>query len=93
MIIGGSVHEAMKVFECTHDENYKPDESEIQPEVKFTIDEFIMYCEKGCYNDYDGVGEFATETMNSGIMVCPSEMVKKGFVIPEGATHVIWYNK
>ena len=99
MIIGGTVHEAMKHFNykeakpSTFDENYKPDESEIPPDVIFTINDFIMYCEKGCYNDYDGIGEFATETTKSGIMVSPSEIVIKEFSIPKSATHVIWYNK
>lgn len=75
------------------DENYKPDESEIMPEQKMEIDEFLFCCKENCYSDDDGIGEFATETMNSGIMVSPSQIIKKGYVIPESATHVIWHNK
>lgn len=53
-----------------------------------TMAEFIDCCKSGGLIDYDGFGEYATETMVSNIRVRPSDY-SKGKLI----THVLWYNR
>jgi len=57
--------------------------------------EFIECVECGGFIDYDGMGNFATETMveDSGDWLKPSHLSRPDFVWPEWATHVCWYNK
>jgi hypothetical protein len=56
-----------------------------------TREEFMNDVETNSLIDYDGFGEFATETEVSDIPVSPSEV--KNIKWPDWATHVCWYNK
>jgi hypothetical protein len=71
-----------------------------------TIEEFSRHVESGMFVDYDGHGNWATSThIISDEYVKPSmftresepRLKKAGLKVavrpPEGATHVVWYNK
>jgi hypothetical protein len=58
------------------------------------INEFFDAVKHDFFIDYDGVGHWATEKeMDKDEEVYPSKVVKDGYVKPEWATHVIWYNQ
>lgn len=56
-----------------------------------TLEEFVSYCKSGMFIDYDGSGNYATESQESNIDIHPSDValgkIRKDF------THVVWYNK
>ena len=55
----------------------------------FTITDFKEACESGCIINGDGNGYWVKdEFMNDDIEVTPEYLL-----IPEDATHVIWFNK
>ncbi len=53
----------------------------------FTLEEFDTAVKDGYFNEYDGVGHYATETMQS------AKVYKWIFTHPIWATHVKWYNQ
>ena len=62
-----------------------------------TVAEFNAACEAGAFIDYDGMGdlvkdgEIVTPRAASG---CPEWVVPSiRHTIPEGITHVLWYNR
>jgi hypothetical protein len=55
------------------------------------LEDFIAYCESGCFIDYDGFGNYATETEESNLTISPSAVRKGQF--RKDFTHVMWYNK
>lgn len=57
------------------------------------IEEFDQHVKHNFFIDYDGYGEFATETEVSNVTVCPSEWANGTIKKPEWATHVLWYNR
>jgi hypothetical protein len=56
-----------------------------------TREEFTHGVESGGLIDYDGFGEFATNSEVSDVEISPSEL--KTTEWPTWATHVCWYNK
>ena len=62
-----------------------------------TLQEFLDAVECGGFIDYDGMGNWATEThQESGSTdkwVYPSQIKNKTRIIPSWATHVMWYNR
>jgi hypothetical protein len=62
-------------------------------ECLLTKEDFIEDVRMGGFIDDDGVGEFATADQVSTHEVYPSDISFPGFVWPEWATHVLWYNK
>lgn len=59
--------------------------------ILYTIEEFKNAIESGEITDDDGFGEWSILTHHSDEDFSPSDFdVNK---IPEGATHVIWYNR
>jgi hypothetical protein len=56
-----------------------------------TWEDFVDNVECGGFIDYDGYGELAMATQVSNVTICPSDV--EGFVRPDWATHVLWYNK
>jgi hypothetical protein len=55
------------------------------------LDEFIEMCEHGTFIDYDGFGNYATETEMSTNVVCPSDITAG--IINRNWTHVVWFNR
>jgi hypothetical protein len=56
--------------------------------------EFVDCCRSNAFTDDDGHGELATDDHHvSNIRVYPSEAIGDGYVRPDWATHVVWYNK
>lgn len=55
------------------------------------MEEFIGYCKTGGFIDYDGYGNYATETQCSDFTVTPSDVIRGS--IRNGWTHVVWYNR
>jgi hypothetical protein len=64
----------------------------------FTIAEFVEMCKHSSFIDYDGMGNWATETMrekgswDNPKWIYPSQIVD-GLQPPTWATHVLWYNR
>ena len=62
----------------------------------FTVPEFIQLCTNGSINDDDGSGDFLAGHGKGekllGSVSCVS-LASSAPDIPEGATHVRWYNK
>lgn len=56
-----------------------------------TIEEFISCCKSGSFIDYDGSGNYATDTQESNISIYPSDITEG--VYRNDFTHVVWYNK
>jgi hypothetical protein len=56
-----------------------------------TREEFMNGVESNALIDYDGFGEFATETEVYDVEVSPSAVRSTKW--PDWATHVCWYNK
>lgn len=58
------------------------------------IDEWMDCVRSGGFIDYDGYGNFATETKYLPCHnVYPSMVKKPGFIFPAWATHIVWYNR
>lgn len=58
----------------------------------FTIEEFEEMVSYGALNDYDGVGKpVKDELYDWNHDIYPSDVVDK--LIPEEATHILWFNK
>jgi hypothetical protein len=56
----------------------------------FTVSAFCQICRDGSFLDYDGFGHPVKDKMiNIAINVYPSLV----HLIPEDATHIVWYNK
>jgi len=55
------------------------------------MQEFIDCCECGGFIDYDGSGNYATETEESDISISPSDVARGD--IRKDFTHVVWYNR
>lgn len=58
---------------------------------KMTLEKFIEHVNSGGFIDYDGSGNYATETEESNISIYPSDI--KANKYRKDFTHVIWYNK
>lgn len=59
-----------------------------------TIEEWKEACDDGMFIDYDGWGDFATETECSNLSVSPSDYYKNpDWNPPSWATHIVWYNR
>ena len=60
----------------------------------YSLEEFISNCEASAFIDSDGHGNFA---MIEGDVAKPYGWVKPSAIlrkkIPQGTTHIIWYNK
>jgi hypothetical protein len=56
-----------------------------------TLEVFINACKSGGFIDYDGYGQYATETKMSNEIVCPSDIESGN--INEKYTHVVWFNR
>lgn len=56
-----------------------------------TIKEFKESCNCGLFIDYDGSGNYSTETQESNISIYPSD-ISEG-VYRSDFTHVKWYNR
>ena len=66
-----------------------PSEYENFGECIMTIESFINSCKHNYFIDDDGYGEFLNEDQSkSGVFISPSEYRN----IPEGYTHIAWYN-
>lgn len=57
-----------------------------------TLTDFMDDVKAGYFIDYDGHGNYATETEMSNKRIYPSD-VKKGDVETERFTHVVWFNR
>ena len=56
----------------------------------FTLQEFLEMVESGALIDYDGAGSLADEMRHDPqSVVCPSTVDD----IPEGTTHILWFNR
>ena len=58
---------------------------------KMTLAEFVNDCQEGYFIDYDGWGHYGTETMESDLSICPSDIIKGNY--RKDFTHIYWYNK
>jgi hypothetical protein len=56
-----------------------------------TLDNFIHTCKNGCFNDYDGFGNYSDGEILSDIEVSPSDILHGN--IRYEWTHVVWFNK
>lgn len=56
----------------------------------FTVEEFLQMVDMDCLIDYDGSGNPAKNGKMSKEYVYPSRARE---LLPEDATHVVWYNK
>lgn len=58
-----------------------------------TVDQFMVDCEMGCLINYDGYGYPVRELHGvkkyAPVQIWPS--IRK--IIPEDATHILWYNR
>jgi hypothetical protein len=57
------------------------------------IKEFIDQCLCFAFIDYDGHGNYATETQMSDIIVSPSDIVSSNGKYHEEFSHVMWFNR
>lgn len=56
-----------------------------------TIKDFIEMCQNGYLMDYDGHGYYATDSLESNILIYPSDVTNNK--IRKDFSHVIWFNK
>ena len=56
-----------------------------------TLNDFIENVKSGGFIDYDGSGNYATETQMSNITIYPSDITAG--VYRKDFTHVLWFNK
>ena len=61
------------------------------PNTRMTLADFIEGCESGCLIDDDGIGYYGTETKESDLEICPSDVTDGDY--RTDFTHVYWYNK
>ncbi|RLA60637.1 MAG: hypothetical protein DRQ89_12495 [Epsilonproteobacteria bacterium] len=55
-----------------------------------TLPEFLSSCKYGAFIDYDGFGHAACNgKVNSDLDIRPSKLNE----IPEGTTHIVWFNR
>lgn len=70
----------------------------------FTFEQFIKYCDDGCFIDYDGTGRFATADGETDMRIRPSDVTIKPSDLYENGvpgrfrfqttfSHVMWYNR
>lgn len=57
------------------------------------MNEFKKYCYEGMFIDYDGYGYLSTKTKVSDVVIRPSMLDNKKCIIPNWATHVMWFNR
>ena len=56
------------------------------------LPQWIANCREGCFIDYDGFGNLSDGKEMSNITVVPSNVFEdKG--VPEGFTHIVWFNR
>ena len=56
----------------------------------YTVKEFKEFCKDGAFIDYDGFGYPVKDKMaDPSIWIKPSKLG----MIPEDATHIVWYNR
>ena len=55
---------------------------------KMTIEEFINSVNAGAFTDYDGYALAYNEKILYGKIILPSNII-----IPDDATHIVWFNK
>ncbi len=56
----------------------------------YTIKEFKLFCKNGRFIDYDGFGYPVKDKLaDESIDIKPSKLK----LIPDDATHIIWYNR
>lgn len=53
---------------------------------------FVDYCGAGTFVDSDGFAELAMAEAVSEVSVSP-DMIRAGYIPPDWATHVVWYNR
>lgn len=58
-----------------------------------TIGEFKLLIDTGMFSDYDGHGNYATETEMSDVVVFPSDLYGREDGRGEAFTHVVWFNE
>lgn len=56
-----------------------------------TWEEFVGGVECHGFTDYDGFGEYATDTRVSNKTIKPSDIAKGNIL--HGFSHVLWYNR
>lgn len=56
-----------------------------------TLEEFIDCCKCGGFSDYDGCGNYATDTEMSSLEISPGDIISG--VYRKDFTHVVWFNK
>jgi hypothetical protein len=57
----------------------------------FAREEFIRAVEATALIDYDGFGEYATETEASNLVVKPSDIARGWFL--DQFSHILWFNR
>lgn len=61
------------------------------------LQEWIDAVKAGAFRDYDGMGDYATEThhweQENMNWVYPSDVGTPRFNPPKECTHILWYNK
>jgi hypothetical protein len=77
---------------CDPDLSYEPELEEIGEQAQImTVKEFLSDVEAGGYIDDDGFGYPAVDgVVDKSTTITPSA---RGRDIPEGTTHVFWYNR
>jgi hypothetical protein len=67
------------------------EDEDLDDDQIMTIGEYLDGVKCGALTDYDGHGNPATEThIGAHVIISPSNYGKD---IPQGATHIVWYNK
>lgn len=56
-----------------------------------TIERFIDCVKCGGFINYDGYGEYATETQTSNIIILPSDVIADEY--RKDFSHVVWFNR
>jgi len=55
------------------------------------LEDFVEYCKKGFFSDYDGSGVYVTNSEQSDIYINPTDILADKY--RKDFTHVKWYNK
>lgn len=58
-----------------------------------TMEDFKGYCDGGGFIDYDGSGNYASETHMSNISISPSDFKINNIHKNKDFTHIVWFNK
>jgi hypothetical protein len=81
----------MEIEEFVFDPSYKDDYPEADGVQVMTVKEFLDNVRLTAYTDDDGCGHPAVNGVeDKSVTIAPSAL---GQDIPEGTTHIFWYNK